>query len=82
MARIKVYALSTCPYCKQARAFLTDNGVDFDVVEVDKLTGDARNEAVAQVKALTGGTSFPVLVAGDDVVVGYDRAGITRLAGL
>jgi len=82
MARIKVYALSTCPYCKQARAFLTENNVDFDVVEVDKLTGDARTEAVAEVKALSGGTSFPVLVADGTVVVGYDRAGITKLAGL
>lgn len=82
MARIKVYALSTCPYCHQARAFLADNKVDFDVVEVDKLTGQERTDAVAEVQRLSGGTSFPVIVAGDDVVVGFDRAGISRLAGL
>lgn len=82
MARLKVYALSTCPYCKQARAFLTDNGVEFDVVEVDKLMGAERDQAVAEVKELSGGTSFPVLTKDGAVVVGYDRGGIMKLAGL
>lgn len=82
MDRIKVFALSTCPYCRQARAYLTENGVDFDVVEVDRLAGQDRADAVDEVKRLSGGTSFPVIVAGDRVVVGFDRAGIARLAGL
>jgi glutaredoxin len=82
MARIKVFALSTCPYCRQARAYLTDNGVEFDVVEVDKLTGQERADAIDEVKRLSGGTSFPVIVAGGEAVVGFDRAGIARLAGL
>ncbi len=81
MSRIKVFALSTCPYCHQARAYLTDNGVEFDVVEVDKLTRQERADAVDEVKRLSGGTSFPVIVADDQVVVGFDRAGIARLAG-
>jgi glutaredoxin len=82
MPRIKVFALSTCPYCHQARKYLTDNGVDYDVVEVDKLTGPERSDAVAEVKRLSGGTAFPVITAGDTVVVGFDKAGIDRLAGL
>jgi len=82
VARIKVFALSTCPYCNQARAYLSDNGVDFDVVEVDKLEGQPRTDAVDEVKRLSGGTSFPVIVADGKVVVGFDKAGIGRLAGL
>lgn len=82
MARIKVFALSTCPYCHQARAYLTDNGVDFDVVEVDKLEGQARADAIDEVKRISGGTSFPVIVADGTVVVGFDKAGIGRLAGI
>jgi glutaredoxin len=82
VARIKVFALSTCPYCKQARAYLSDNGIDFDVVEVDKLEGQPRADAVDEVKRLSGGTSFPVIVADGHVVVGFDKAGIGRLAGI
>lgn len=82
MSRIKVFALSTCPYCQQARKFLGDHGVDFDVVEVDKLAGQERDDAVAEVKRLSGGTSFPVIVAGGEVVVGFDKARIAKLAGI
>jgi glutaredoxin-like protein NrdH len=82
MARVKVFALSTCPYCKQARAYLSENGVDFDVVEVDKLEGAPRAAAIEEVKRLSGGASFPVTVADGKVVVGFDKAGIARLAGL
>lgn len=82
MASIKVYALSTCPYCHQARKFLEENAVPFDVVEVDKLTGQERTDTIEEVKRLSGGTSFPVVVAGDEVVVGYDKMRIAKLAGL
>lgn len=82
MAKIKVFALSTCPYCHQVRAYLTENKVDFDVVEVDMLTGQEREDTIAEVKRLSGGTSFPVVVAGDEVVVGFDKVRISKLAGL
>jgi glutaredoxin-like protein NrdH len=82
VTRIKVFALTTCPYCHQTRKYLDDNAVDYDVVEVDKLAGTERTEAIDEVKRLSGGTSFPVVVAGDEVVVGFDRVRIAKLAGL
>lgn len=82
MAAIKVFALSTCPYCHQTRRFLADNNVEFDVVEVDKLDGQERSDTIEEVKRLSGGTSFPVVVAGEEVVVGFDKNRISKLAGL
>jgi glutaredoxin-like protein NrdH len=82
VARIKVFALSTCPYCHQTRRYLDENDVDYDVVEVDKLTGQERADTIEEVKRLSGGTSFPVVVAGDEVVVGFDKSLIAKLAGL
>jgi glutaredoxin-like protein NrdH len=82
VARIKVFALSTCPYCHQARRYLDENMVDYDVVEVDKLTGQERTDTIEEVKRLSGGTSFPVVVAGDEVVIGFDKVRIAKLAGL
>lgn len=81
MPQTKVFALSTCPYCKQARAFLDESGVAYDVVEVDKLTGQERTDAIEEVKTLSGGTSFPVLVMDGEVVVGYNKARIQQLIG-
>lgn len=79
----KLYALSTCPYCKMTKKLLDEKGVAYDVVDVDLLTGDERETAVATVKELSGGTSFPVLVADDgEVIVGYDKARIEKVLGL
>jgi Glutaredoxin and related proteins len=78
----KVYALSTCPYCKMARKYLEENDVPFDVVEVDLLTGTEREEAVAQVKRLSGGTSFPVIEVDGEVIVGFNKPKMQKLLHL
>jgi len=81
LPQIKVFALSTCPYCRQARSFLDESGVAYDVVEVDKLTGQERADVIDEVKRLSNGASFPVLVVGDEVVVGYNKSRIQQLIG-
>jgi glutaredoxin len=82
MARIKVFALSTCPHCIRARVYLNELGVAFDVVEVDKLEGQERDDTIAEVRRLSGGASFPVITAAGQVIVGFDKGGIDRLAKL
>ena len=78
----KVYALSTCPYCKMARKYLEENSVSFDVVEVDMLTGSEREEAVSEVKRLSGGTSFPVIDVDGEVIVGFNKPKMQKLLHL
>ena len=79
---IKVYALSTCPYCRMTRAYLDENDVEYDVVEVDLLDGDEREAAIEEVRALSGGASFPVVVIDGDVIVGFNKKGIKERLGL
>lgn len=79
---VKLYALSTCPYCRMTKRFLDDAGVEYELTEVDLLEGDAKQEAVDEVKAISGGTSFPVLVKGDEHVVGFNKTKIKGLVGL
>jgi glutaredoxin-like protein NrdH len=79
---VTVYALSTCPYCKMTRKYLEDSGVAFDVVEVDLLEGKAKTDAVEEVKRLSGGTSFPVLLVGDEVIVGFNKVRIRELLAI
>lgn len=79
---VTLYALSTCPYCRMTKKFLDKNEVDYELVEVDLLEGDEKTDAVAKVKELSGGTSFPVLKAGDEIVVGFNKPKIKALLGL
>jgi glutaredoxin-like protein NrdH len=76
---VRLYALSTCPYCRMTKRHLDEHGVDYELIEVDTLEGDEKQAAIEDVKRLSGGTSFPVLVAGDEVVVGFNK---TRMADL
>jgi len=77
-----LYALSTCPYCRMTKKFLDENDVTYEMTEVDLLEGDAKTEAVEEVVRLSGGKSFPVLVVGDEVVVGFNKSRMNQLLGL
>lgn len=79
---VKVFALSTCPYCRMTRAYLDENGVEYDVVEVDLLTGMERDEAIAEVKTVSGGTSFPVILVDEDIIVGFNKKRMKELLAL
>jgi glutaredoxin-like protein NrdH len=79
---IKLFALSTCPYCRMTRQFLDDNDIEYELTEVDLLEGDEKQAAVEEVKRVSGGTSFPVFVAGDEVIVGYNKRKIKKAVGL
>lgn len=70
---IKVYALTTCVHCKHAKEFLDDNHIPYDCVHVDYLTGDERNAVMDIVRKLNPALSFPTIVIGDKVIVGFRR---------
>jgi glutaredoxin len=79
---VKVYALSTCPYCKMTKKYLTDNGVAYEHTDVDLLEGEERQQAIDEVKRLSGGTSFPVVDVDGEVVVGFNKAKLKELLHL
>lgn len=85
---IRLYALSTCPYCRMTKRYLDEHGITYDLTEVDMLEGATddpstpKGAAVAEVKKLSGGTSFPVLVADGEVIVGFNKSRIASVLGL
>lgn len=85
---VRMFGLSTCPYCRMTKKYLDEVGVTYELTEVDKLEGSTddsstpKGAAVAEVKSLSGGTSFPVLAVDDQVVVGFDKSRIAKLLGL
>lgn len=79
---VHLYALSTCPYCRMTKRYLDENEVAYELTEVDLLEGDEKQAAIDKVKGLSGGTSFPVLVAGEEVVVGFNKSKMADVLGL
>ncbi|WP_419787798.1 glutaredoxin family protein [Pseudodesulfovibrio sp.] len=75
---VKVYALSTCIHCRNAKKYLDDCGVKYKCVYVDELTGDERKKIVQEVKNYNPAVSFPTIVIKDNVVVGFNKDKIDK----
>jgi len=68
---VKLYALSSCPWCKKAKVYFTEKQIPFECIEVDLLKGKEQEKAVEEVKKLVGDAVFPVTMIGDKAILGY-----------
>jgi len=75
---VKVYSATWCPYCKQLKRFLTENGISASITEVDLLPKAEQERAEAEMKRLTGRVSFPTVVIGDRAVAGFSPQWILK----
>jgi len=82
MMKVTLYALTTCPYCRMMKKMLDEGGIEYELHEVDLLHGEEKKKMVEEVRRISGGTSFPVVIIGEDVIVGFDKRGIKEKLGL
>lgn len=78
---IKLYTLSTCVWCKKTKKLLTDNGVSFTDYDVDLLTGEEQEKVLQEIDKLVSKRSFPIMVAGEKVIQGYNEEKILEAIG-
>ena len=82
MAPVKMYTLSTCGHCRSTKSFMKTCGAPFEAVDVDLLEGHEREKALAEVRAVNPRLSFPTIIIGDTVIVGFKEAEIREALGL
>jgi len=80
--KVFLYTLSTCPWCHKAKQFFKKNRIPFDYVDYDLLPEQEREKIMEKMLELTGDRSFPVVVIGSQVVVGYDPEKYSEAMGL
>lgn len=80
--KVKVYALSTCPYCRRTKQFLKDHGIECDIVDVDLLEGKEQDDVLDEIERITGKQSFPVVLVGSEVIVGHNEEKLKKALGL
>jgi glutaredoxin-like protein NrdH len=73
---VKMYTLSTCSHCKAAKKFMGDHGVAYLCTDVDLLTGDERRDTIEAVRKVNPACSFPTILIGEKVIVGFDEKAI------
>jgi glutaredoxin-like protein NrdH len=79
---VKLYALSTCIHCKNAKDFLNQCGVNTDCVDVDKLGGEERKKILEEIKRINPECAFPTIVVGDKVIVGFKKDELKEVLGI
>lgn len=74
---VKIYTTPTCGYCRRAKEFLGELGVEYTEHDV------SRDRAAAEeMVRITGQMGVPVIVVDGEVVIGFDQARLqTLLAG-
>ena len=73
-----LYSLSTCSICKDVKKLLQKKGVEFTTVDVDRLEKKEQAEMLEILKAYNPKLSFPTLLIGDEVIMGYKKDKIAQ----
>jgi glutaredoxin len=79
---VKIFSLSTCSHCKAAKKFIAECTIKYDFVDVDMLEGDERKAIIEDVKKFNPRCSFPTIIIGEKVIVGYKETEIKEALGL
>lgn len=71
-----IYSTPTCPYCKMAMQFFTDNNVTFSDFDVS-------NDMAKQQEMISksGQLAVPVIDVGGEIVVGFNEPKLRELLG-
>nr|WP_243129257.1 glutaredoxin domain-containing protein [Hathewaya massiliensis] len=75
MEKVKVYTSDTCPHCVTAKEYLKQNKVEFE----EKNIKEAQNRKDLMAMGIM---SVPLIVIGDEKILGFDKQKIDSLLGL
>ena len=79
--KVTIYSLSTCSHCKATKKFLGECTIKYEFIEVDKLKGDERKAIIEDIKKFNPRCSFPTIIIGETVIVGYKEKEIKGGSG-
>ncbi len=79
---VMIYTLSTCGACKATKKLLNELSITYEFTDVDLLKGEEQNLVVEKVKAVNPLCSFPTILIGDIVIVGFRESEIRKALGL
>ncbi|MEK7080861.1 MAG: glutaredoxin family protein [Patescibacteria group bacterium] len=77
MKNVTIYSTPTCHFCHMAKDFFTANGIVYTEYNVASDI-EKRKEMMEK----SGQMGVPVIIIGDELMVGFDKPKISKLLGL
>lgn len=81
MKKVKMYTLSTCPWCRKTKKFFKDHEIEFEYIDFDLTDSETREKIINEMKR-HGANGFPYVKIGDNIVVGYKPDEYSALMGI
>ena len=77
MQKVKIYSTPTCVYCNMAKQFFKEKGVKYEEYDV---AADLKKRK--EMVDISGQMGVPVIVIGEDVMVGFDKQALSMSLGI
>jgi len=74
---VTIYSTPTCHFCQAAKAFFKENNIEYTDYNVAE-DADKRNEMVEK----SGQMGVPVIVIGEQIIVGFDEDKVKEILGM
>ncbi len=74
---VNIYSTPTCHFCQMAKEFFAENNIQYTNFDVSKDL-----EKRQEMFTITSQMGVPVIVIGEDVVIGFDKEKISELLGV
>lgn len=79
---VKMYTLSTCGHCKATKKFLDECSVKYDFQDIDLLSEEERNTILEEVRRFNPRCTFPTIIIGKKIIVGFKEQALREALGL
>ncbi|MCG2721705.1 MAG: glutaredoxin family protein [Thermodesulfovibrionales bacterium] len=75
--KVRLYALTTCPICKQVKKFIDEHNISYDMTEVDLLDSGEQWLMSKELKKYNPDATYPTLIV-EEVIKGLDEDAIKK----
>jgi glutaredoxin-like protein NrdH len=79
---VRLYSLSTCGHCTAAKKLLDSCSVAYEFTDVDLLADKDRTATLDVVKKFNPRYTFPTIIIGDTVIIGFHENEIREALGI
>jgi glutaredoxin len=79
---VRIFALSTCMWCRKTKKLLEENSVEYEFEDVDLLAGEEREKVLEEVKKYNPGVTFPTTVIDGKAITGFKESELKEALGL